>query len=71
MNTPSQQVEQVARAFYEATDNHLSWDDASESIRAKFRLFAREAIALLDESKEAESHWAQDSAFQNQIQVSN
>jgi len=47
MKTVHQQVEHTARAFYEASDSPLTWDDAPESVRTEFRQYARRAIALL------------------------
>ncbi|KFG66510.1 hypothetical protein [Microvirga sp. BSC39] len=70
MYIPDQQVEQIARALYEATDNHLVWDDAFETTKAQFRLYAREAIALLDKYKGAEGRRAHDSPFLNRVRVS-
>lgn len=40
------QVENVARAFYDAKNDAESWDQTPESIKEEFRLYAREAIAL-------------------------
>ncbi|MBM6582442.1 hypothetical protein ILT44_19740 [Microvirga sp. BT689] len=40
------QVENVARAFYDAKDDGQSWEQAPENIKEEFRLYAREAIML-------------------------
>jgi hypothetical protein len=41
------QVELVARAFYEAEHEDISWDGEAELVREEFREYARNAIDLL------------------------
>jgi hypothetical protein len=45
-------VEFVARAFYDAEDDACMWDDEPEILKDEFRMYARKAIALLDEARE-------------------
>lgn len=40
------QVEYVARAFYDAENDEQSWDNAPDTVKDEFRLYARDAIAL-------------------------
>jgi hypothetical protein len=44
---PREQVERVARAFYEV-EFSASWEDAGEAIQDHFRGLARTAIATLN-----------------------
>jgi hypothetical protein len=41
------QIELVARAFFEAEHEDLSWDGEAELVRDEFREYARNAINLL------------------------
>jgi hypothetical protein len=43
------QIELVARAFYDAEHEGLSWDCESEAIKKEFRGYARNAINLLQD----------------------
>lgn len=43
------ELEAVARAFYEVSDYEVSWDQASPLIRAQMRHDARTAIRTLDD----------------------
>jgi len=47
-----QQVDRVARAIYSAQERALDWDSAPEFFKAKFRQYARDAIALLEQHRE-------------------
>lgn len=44
-----QQVEYIARAFYEAQDNAQTWEDEPEATKEDYRNCAQAAIALLEE----------------------
>jgi len=46
------QIEHVARAFYDVQDNATAWEDASEETKELFRDDARTAIALMLEVQE-------------------
>jgi len=41
------QIELVARAFFEAEHEELSWDGEAELVKDEFREYARNAINLL------------------------
>ncbi len=41
------QIELVARAFFEAEHEDLSWDGEAELVKDEFREYARHAINLL------------------------
>lgn len=41
------QIEHVARAFYNTVHDESVWDNEFEIIKEEFRLYARDAIALL------------------------
>jgi hypothetical protein len=43
------QIELVARAFFEAEHEDLSWDGEAELVRDEFREYARNAINLLQD----------------------
>jgi len=45
-----QYIENVARAFYEASGHDQGWESQPEDLKNGFRLYARDAIALLDRS---------------------
>jgi hypothetical protein len=45
-----QYIENVARAFYEASGHDQGWDSQPEEFKNGFRGYARDAIALLDGS---------------------
>lgn len=40
-------IERVAMAFYCAEADEYSWDDAPELLKYEFRMYARDALALL------------------------
>jgi hypothetical protein len=40
-------IERVAMAFYYAEADEYSWDDAPELLKYEFRIYARDALALL------------------------
>jgi hypothetical protein len=46
------QIEHVARAFYDVQDNAAAWENASEETKELFRDDARTAIALMHEVQE-------------------
>jgi hypothetical protein len=48
MNQVDQQVEQIARAFFRARIEGGVWEDASFVLKHEFRLYARQAISMLD-----------------------
>ena len=51
MDTLRQQVEHVARTFYEAQEEAPDWDSEPNFIKDEFREYARDAIALLEQHK--------------------
>ena len=51
MDTLRQQVEHVARTFYEAQEEAPDWDSEPDLIKDAFREYARDAIALLEQHK--------------------
>jgi hypothetical protein len=52
MDNLLQQVEHVARAFYNAQEEAPDWDSEPEFLKEKFRRYARDAIALLEQHRE-------------------
>ncbi len=48
MDNLTQQVERVARAFYDAEEDAFLWESEPEILKEEFRQYAREAIALLE-----------------------
>jgi hypothetical protein len=48
MNQVDQQVEQIARAFFRARIEGGVWEDASRILKHEFRLYARQAISMLE-----------------------
>jgi hypothetical protein len=48
MNQVDQQVEQIARAFFRARIEGGVWEDAPRLLKHEFRLYARQAISMLD-----------------------
>ena len=52
MNVLKQQIESVARALYDAEDDAQAWDNEPEILKEEFRLHARDAIALFEQSRE-------------------
>ena len=51
MDNLRQQVEHVARAFYEEQEEAPDWDNEADIIKDEFREYARDAIALLEQHK--------------------
>jgi hypothetical protein len=49
MDRFDQQVEHVARVFYETQDMAQAWDRLPNIVQEEFRQYARQAIALLEE----------------------
>ena len=52
MDHRRQQVERIARAFYDAQEEALDWDSAPKILKEKFCQYARDAIALLEQRRE-------------------
>ena len=52
MDNLRQQVEHVARTFYEAQEEPPDWDSEPNFIKDEFREYARDAIALLEQHRE-------------------
>jgi hypothetical protein len=52
MDNLLQQVEDVARAFYDAQEEAPDWDSEPEFLKEEFRQYARDAIALLEQHGE-------------------
>jgi hypothetical protein len=48
MNQVDQQVEQIARAFFRARIEGGVWEDAPRILKHEFRLYARQAISMLE-----------------------
>ncbi len=44
-----EQVEHVARAFYDAQEETPDWDSEPQFLKEEFREYARDAIALLEQ----------------------
>jgi hypothetical protein len=47
-----QQVERVARVFYDAQEEAPEWNSEPEFLKEEFRQYARDAIALLEQHRE-------------------
>jgi hypothetical protein len=52
MNQVDQQVEQIARAFFRARIEGGIWESAPRVLQHEFRLYARQAISMLDNPQE-------------------
>ena len=52
MDHRRQQVERIARAFYDAQEEALDWDSAPKFLKEEFCQSARDAIALLEQRRE-------------------
>ncbi len=52
MDILRQQVEHVARAFYDAQEEAPDWDSEPEFLKEEFRQYAQDAIALLEQHGE-------------------
>ena len=52
MDNHRQQVERVARAFYQAQEEVPDWESEPEFLKEEFRDYARVAIALLEQRRE-------------------
>jgi mRNA deadenylase 3'-5' endonuclease subunit Ccr4 len=52
MDNLRQQVEHVARAFYEEQEEAPDWENEADLIKDEFREYARDAIALLEQHSE-------------------
>ncbi|WP_153885370.1 hypothetical protein [Microvirga tunisiensis] len=47
-----QQVEHVARAFYDAQEEAPDWESEPEFLKEEFREYARDALALLAQRRD-------------------
>ena len=47
-----QQVEHIARVFYDAQEEAPDWNSEPEFLKEEFRQYAREAIAILEQRRE-------------------
>ena len=47
-----QQVERVARVFYDAQEEAPDWNSEPEFLKEEFRQYARDAIDLLEQRRE-------------------
>jgi hypothetical protein len=52
MDHLQQQVEHVARGFYDAQEETPDWDSEPEFLKDQFREYARDAIALVEQDSE-------------------
>ena len=52
MDNLRQQVEHIARAFYDAQEEAPDWDNEPEFLKEEFREYARDAIAPLEQHRE-------------------
>ncbi|MBM1170434.1 hypothetical protein [Microvirga arabica] len=46
------EVEHIARAFFAAWHGTEAWENASRSLKHEFRLYARQAISMLEKRQE-------------------
>ncbi|MGF9763007.1 hypothetical protein AAII07_48415 [Microvirga sp. 0TCS3.31] len=53
MDYLQQQVEHVARAFYDTQEEIPDWYNEPEFLKDEFREYARDAIALLEQHRES------------------
>jgi hypothetical protein len=60
MDQKDEQIEHIARTFYAAREAGV-WENASRTLKHDFRLYARQAIAMLE--KQHEKTWAHASAM--------
>jgi len=47
-----QDIEHIARAFFVAWHQDASWEAASRILKHEFRLYARQAIGMIEKSQE-------------------
>ena len=52
VNQVNLEVEHIARAFFAAWHGTEAWEDASRSLKHEFRLYARQAISMLERRQE-------------------
>ena len=52
MDILRQQVEHVARAFYDVQEETPDWESEPEFLKEEFREYARDALALLEQCRE-------------------
>jgi hypothetical protein len=48
VNQVDLEVEHIARAFFAARHGAEAWENASRSLKHEFRLYARQAISMLE-----------------------
>jgi hypothetical protein len=46
------EIEHIARAFFAARQETGAWEDASRTLKHEFRLYARQAIRMLERRQE-------------------
>ncbi|KFG69030.1 hypothetical protein JH26_12635 [Microvirga sp. BSC39] len=52
VNQVDLEVEHIARAFFAAWHGAEAWENASRSLKHEFRLYARQAISMLEKRQE-------------------
>ncbi|WP_157934233.1 hypothetical protein [Microvirga ossetica] len=52
MEQTDQDIEHIARAFFVAWHQDASWETASRILKHEFRLYARQAIGMLEKNQE-------------------
>ncbi|WP_114942881.1 hypothetical protein [Microvirga calopogonii] len=52
MDQTDQEIEQIARAFYVARHEDGVWETASRLLQHEFRLYARQALSMLQKKQE-------------------
>ena len=57
MDQADQEIEHIARAFFVARNETGVWESASRILQHEFRLYARQALSMLE--KKQEQLWAE------------
>ena len=52
MDQVNLEVEHIAQAFFAAWHGAAAWENASRSLKHEFRLYARQAISMLEKRHE-------------------
>ncbi len=52
MEQTDQEVEHIARVFFAARDEAGVWENASRALKHEFRLYARQAIKMLEQRQD-------------------
>ncbi|MDG2571057.1 hypothetical protein P7L87_26235, partial [Vibrio parahaemolyticus] len=52
MDQTDQEIEQIARAFFIARHEDGIWETASRLLKHEFRLYARQALSMLEKKQE-------------------